>query len=83
MGPTTCSRLCENENEKSTAFYFNNYRVNRSSFMANCTLLTNVTETVLRKVSNHYNDRLLSAKKCKHYDQFNGSMEQGIIVAFL
>ena len=85
----SCSELCENENEKCTAFYYREYRQNRSRLtnrtlrLADCTLLTNVTQTVLRKVSNHYHDRLVSAKKCKHYDPFKGSMEEGSIVCIL
>ena len=84
-----CSNLCENENEKCTAFCYHRYRYstsrlsNRTLRISNCTLLTNVTKTILRKDSNNYDDKLVSAKKCKHYDPFKGSMEEGSIVCIL
>ena len=63
--------LCEDEEEKCTAFMFQN----RDG--SNCTLFTNVTDSIPKKTRavRKFRDILASGKKCKYYDPFKKNVD--------
>ena len=75
-----CAHFCGNQSSRCTAFIYSSIYIPRNGSHAqpNCTLLINVTKTILRKSRPSKQDYLVSGKKCKYYDPFKTSLNSGI-----
>ena len=83
--------MCEKEGESCTAFTFNrrgerpneiNNNRTINIFTSNCTLMTNVTNSIGRNIESSYRDTLLSGKKCKAYEPFKTNFDAGMTYWF-